>query len=705
MADRLDQKHTRQLRISIVVCSLLQCLSVANAQVEPFKQAPELDEIIVTSHRREQTVLSQAGNIDRVDSKTLEWISAQHIHEVMNQIAGAWVVRGSGQEHQTAIRSPVLGGGGACGGFLPLEDGIPVRPAGFCNINQFIELYTEVARSIEVIRGPGNALYGSNALHGTINVLMPMPGSPSYLSLDAGANDFLRGTLILPTKADAPWLVAATYTHDGGFRDDSGFDQGKLHLKRSWIGSNDSFTLGFTATTLDQQSAGFIEGKDAYRDSSVNRTNPDPDAYREVSSQRLYGIWMRSTGAGDLDVRPYLRNSDMEFLHFQRPGKPAEKNGHQSAGAMISFTAQTGNRLTIFGLDVDLSQSFLRQTQLGSTTGNSRQRETFPEGKHYDYKVDALNLAAYAQYEWEVSDRWTFNAGARLDYAHYDYDNRMLDGNTRDDGTPCGFGGCVYSRPADRSDSFLNLVPNVSASYRLSEFTNLFANLARGFRVPQALELYRLQSGQQISDLDTETVNSLELGYRTSRDRWFSEISLYAMRKRNSVFVDAEGYNVNGARSHHIGVEWRFDWSLLQDFLLHLNAAYGHHTFDFTAQGRGAQFISGNDIDSAPRWLGNAELRWNPPTPVSAGLQLTTLGKYYLDSQNRYSYPGNMLVNLRFAWSVGDRTSLFLRMYNLADKDVADRADYAMNTYRYLPGRGREWFVELRYTPEKRERN
>ena len=30
----------------------------------------------------------------------------------------------------------------------------------------------------------------------------------------------------------------------------------------------------------------------------------------------------------------------------------------------------------------------------------------------------------------------------------------MLSGNTRDDGTICGFGGCYYSRPEDRKDNF-----------------------------------------------------------------------------------------------------------------------------------------------------------------------------------------------------------------------------------------------------------
>ena len=226
---------------------------------------------------------------------------------------------------------------------------------------------------------------------------------------------------------------------------------------------------------------------------------------------------------------------------------------------------------------------------------------------------------------------------------------------------------------------------------------NLFVNLARGYRVPQSLELYRLQNGQRVSDLDTETLDSLEVGIRTRNDFWFTEITAYAMRKRDSVFVDAEGFNVSGARSRHTGLEWQFEWSFQPDFLLSLNAAYGRHTYDFDAQGRGSQFINGNTITSAPRWLGSAELQWEPVAAFRAGLQLTRLSRYYLDSLNRHTYPGHTLANLRLAWDATPQSTLYLRINNLEDRYIADRAIFARGTYQYLPGRGREWFVQWRH--------
>ena len=41
-----------------------------------------------------------------------------------------------------------------------------------------------------------------------------------------------------------------------------------------------------------------------------------------------------------------------------------------------------------------------------------------------------------------------------------------------------------------------------------------------------------------------------------------------------------------------------------------------------------------------------------------------------------------------------------LRLNNVTDRALADRADHAFGDYRYFPGRGREFFAELRYSPE-----
>jgi outer membrane receptor protein involved in Fe transport len=392
----------------------------------------------------------------------------------------------------------------------------------------------------------------------------------------------------------------------------------------------------------------------------------------------------------------------MEFLQHFLPGKPLEENGHVSAGAITTVTFGNENRRTIIGVDVEWSDSFLKQTQAAPTEGSDFLVATRPVGKHYDYSVTSLGIAPYVQTDVGLGERLTLGAGLRLDYLYYDYDNRMLTGNTRDDGSPCGFGGCLYTRPADRNDNFANIAPKLSLTYRLGAASQLYGVLARGFRAPQTTELYRLQSGQQVADLDSERADSFEVGWRTTRRGLSADVAIFAMQKRDSVFRDAEGFNVTGARTDHQGIEASFDWQLHPSLTVGLDASYARHRYDFNSvAARGETFQKGRDVDTAPRLIGSIEIDYVRGEAFSAGLQLTSVGDYYVDAENRFRYPGHAVGNLRARLRLGKQIDLVLRLKNIADKAIADRADYAFGNFRYFPGRGRELFAEVQYSPTK----
>jgi len=107
----------------------------------------------------------QVETIDVILPTALEGLTLAHPAEILNSVAGVNIHRGSGQEHLTAIRSPVLTGGAGAGSFLYALDGVPLRAAGFANVNGLLEAPTEIASRIEVFKGPGPADYGSNAVH------------------------------------------------------------------------------------------------------------------------------------------------------------------------------------------------------------------------------------------------------------------------------------------------------------------------------------------------------------------------------------------------------------------------------------------------------------------------------------------------------------------------------------------------------------
>jgi outer membrane receptor protein involved in Fe transport len=663
---------------------------------------PGLEEIVVTATRQPSSALETPLSLGSVNRDALRLLGSTHHSEALNRLPGVMIQRGSGQESLTAIRSPVLTGAGSCGAFLFLENSVPIRPTGFCNVNELFEVNTEQAQSLEVLRGPGTALYGSSAMHGIVNVLQSTPEQlpAGAVALDLGPSDYVR-TKLAGSRADGDWDygVAALYTHDGGWRIDSGYDEAKLNATAAGRWGDLPANLMLAATSLDQQTAGFITGKGAYRSDALSRQNLNPEAFREATAVRLTGLLQPETGgAARFELRPYLRTSRMEFLQHFLLGKPLERNGQESAGVMTSLTWDGDPAWTLVtGADLELAQSFLFQAQDGPTTdGTPPANAIRPAGKHYDYTVRSYVVAAYAHGERGFGDRWRATAGVRAEAVNYDYDNRMLAGNTDENGVPCGTGGCLYSRPADRTDAFFNLAPKLGLSLDLGDSALAYVNASVGFRPPEMTELYRLQRTQRVADLDSERLDAIELGVKASWAAFDASLAAFAMDKHDVILRETNGFNVSDGRTSHRGFEYELHWRPLDGVEVTAAGTFARHRYEFTRNVEGGERIEdGNDVDTAPRQLHRAAVAWRPSGAWAFETEWLTVGEYWIDAANAHRYPGHGLLNLRGRWQPAREWALTLRLNNALDRDYADRADFAFGTYRYFPGRGRALFAEI----------
>ncbi len=672
----------------------LALLASGNPAAAAKGELPE--EIVVTAARYPLPALDLAGNTTRIGSEAIALLNAAHIHELGTQIPGTWISRGSGQEHLTAIRSPVLTGPGSCGSFLILEDGVASRPTGFCNVNELFELPSEQAMAVEVIRGPASALYGSNAVHGTLNVLLPEPGARELaVSGETGPDDYYRGMLLgnFPggTGDQAGVVGGLLFDHDGGFRDESDYRQAKGFLKYANNLDAGRLELGFSGNLLNQNTAGFIVGKDAYEDEAIRVTNANPESYRNANSQRLLARWQPAAddAGSSWEVLAFLRRSDMDFLQHFLPGQPVEKNGQTSGGVTVLKYATLGSARVTAGLDLEIANGWLEEFQENPETGTPPR----PVGQHYDYSAWQWLASPYAQAELPLTGRLTLVGGLRLEWLRYDYDNRMLDGTTRDDGTSCT-PTCLFNRPADRSDSFTNLAPNIGLLFRPGDDTTVYATWRRGFRAPQAAELYRLQAAQNVADLNSEEIDSLELGWRWQSTRLQVEAVAYTMRKDNYILQDSDRFNVSNGASKHQGVELGLEARSELGFYASLAGSWSRQTYAFNASTPGETIVNGNDIDTAPETLGSLRLGWKR-NPWLAQAEWVHQGGYFLTAQENQKYPGHDLLNLIAAWSFTPAWTATIRVNNVTDTLYADRADFAFGNYRYFPGRERATFVEL----------
>lgn len=662
-----------------MAAAILACAEPVSAQVE---LPPEQDVVLLAQYPIPETdfvvakgvrVLTedQVETIDVIVSTSPEGLTLAHPAELLNTVAGVNIHRGSGQEHLTAIRSPVLTGGAGAGSFLYTLDSVPLRAAGFANVNALLEAPIEFSDRIEVFKGPGPADYGSNAVHGLINIV---PGGDPKLNIQGSTRGFFSATARVPIGHGAG--IGVSLAHDDGFRDDSGFDQQKVILGHEGFAGQWSINSYLAFNNLNQETAGFLQGDDAYLDRDFITTNAFPEAFRDSRSVRGQVKASRRIGKGTLILQPYARHTEQEFLRHFVPGQALDENGHTSAGLKSGYYAEDWS----VGLDAEYTSGFQFEFQDNPTVFS------FAQGLHFDYEVDAIVLAGFATKDFQLTDRARLHIGARAEYTSYDYDNLADTGATG-----------RFIRAADRTDDFFTLTPKVGLIYDLNDETTLFARAARGSRAPQTIDLYSAQLNQVPGTADVETLDSLEIGARGDAfDRLTYEVTGFTGWKDNFFFRNANGFDVANGQTRHEGIEASLDLALGKGFSLIGAGTLARHTYDFTETvGTAANNITDGDrVDSAPDTLGNLAVQYDG-SRASTYLRWTHVGEYFTDPGNTNTYPGHDIFTLGGAYDVKDNLSLSLRVDNLFDTRYADRADFAFGNERFFPGRPRTVFAGL----------
>ena len=668
-----------------------------------FAGSPDLEVVTVTATGDEQRLSHLAESISVVSAQQLQQVSAVHISEVLSRVPGVFLVHGNGQEHLTAIRSPVLTGAGSCGAFAITEDTLPVRATGFCNVNQLFDINTEQAGRIDVLRGPGSVLYGSDAQHGVINVVSKAPSrdTENNLSLEAGPNQYTRIKLShSDTMGKHAYRFNANGAHDGGFKHDSGFDQQKFNFRHDYSGDSVKTKTLISLNNLNQETAGYVVGKDAYKDSGREQENPNPEAFRDSQSVRMQTRIETTHGDAKLVVTPYLRKTDMGFMMHFLPGTPVEENAQQSFGLKTAYYKPLSEDVNLtVGVDLELTDARLKQTQDGGFS-------SFPAGKQYDYQVDALMIAPFVSASYKFSPTTDISAGLRYESLRYDYDNKMIDGDLAEDGSICingftGATGCRYTRPEDGKDDFSYLSANLNILHVFTDRLSGVMRLTRRARAPQATEMYRLQNGQMQANLKPETLDSFEIGIRGASESVNYNLTAFYMDKSNVIFQSADRLNLSAGKTQHLGLEYDFWWGFHSQWALGFSGTLAKHQYsnDVSKPGMSEEVSSdGNDIVSAPRHMNSLRLAWNSNDMTRVELAWTAMGRYYTDIDNAHEYQGHNLLNLSARHQLSDSLSMGLRVKNLTDVSYAERADYSsFSGDRYFIGEPRSLFVDVAY--------
>lgn len=657
---------------------------------------------LVVSASREITRRSDGSlTIDALSGSEVRETRAAHPAGILNRLAGVHVSETSGEGHMMAMRLQVT----TAPMYLYLEDGVPTRPTGFFNHNALYEVNLPQAGGIEVIKGPGNALYGSDAIGGIVNVLTrPAPLTPTIeLNAEGGSYGYRR---VLATGGTG-WGTGGVradvnVTHSDNWKEDAPFDRqgGTVRWDQSFGGWTARTVLA--GSRIDQQDVPAV-GRALY--DTAASINLAPIAYRTVRALRLSTALEHESGSSLISITPYARYNDMGLLPSWQlsydPQTWVTKNN--SIGVMMRYRrdiAPWQGRI-IVGIDGDLSPgSFLAKRAVATRSGPHNAWTDYTDGEtQYDYDVTYRGVSPWLQTNWTPAPALRLDAGVRADFASYDYETHL---------DPIATGS--HRVPPSMTVSYSHVSPKLGATVQLAASASVYGSYRHGFRVPSFGQLFTQNSAANTVDLKPVKVDSWEAGVRGNLgSRAIYQVSFYTMEITDDILTYVTPENTREARNagstRHRGVEMSAGVAITPT--LRLDAAYSvstHRYLDWTPQAatatRAAVSYAGNLIEQAPRTLGSAMLAWSPHLLGGGRLaaEWSEMGRYAQDAANASYYEGHHLFNLHANAIVQQHVELFARLMNVANTRYAELSSYdAFQKDTYTPGAPRSFFAGMRY--------
>ena len=446
-----------------------------------------LEEIVVTGGRTAQKRIEAPVIVSTISPKLLETTNSAVLGEGLNfctglryendcQNCGFSQVRMNGMEghySQILINSrPIFSG-------LAGVYGLELIPAN-------------MLERIEVVRGGGSALYGSNAIAGTINLILKDPKSNSF---EAGFNSSFVG--IGNSNYGDPMidynvnLNASLVTNDrkaglavyGNMRDRGMFDANKDEfseispLKATVFGGR----LFYRPAYRSKLALDFFNI--AEERNGGNRLDY-PHHERDVSESVSHDM---KTAALTFDQ--YFRENDVLSVFVS--GQYLDRDSYYGANKSlkdygntvdktynvgVQYRADFSNSSLIAG--IEHTGSFLKDKKLGYPDLENAviTNDTIREIPHTDNRIvsdqSLMTTGAFAQYEIRVK-KFKFLAGARVE--HYNINNKVNQ----------VLGGIEYDNEPKSNVVF---VPRANIMYDILPYLQVRVGYSSGYRAPQIFD-------------------------------------------------------------------------------------------------------------------------------------------------------------------------------------------------------------------------
>jgi len=619
----------------------------------------ELSQIPVTiASRTEETFIDAPSSVTVLTQRQITQLGVRTLTELFNYVPGFQSYMSPHESNRSLILargiSDVYGKN-----LLLMIDGHRINDeytGGFTFAEHLLSLYN--VKQVEFIRGPGSAMYGSNAFSGVINIITQQNNKAAITSGSNNARGVTASTTGNSGKLDAS--MALNYYRDDGqnynnLTDTNGFNKS----------TQDPVEVFESRVDLSYQRSRLVV---EYMDTKLN----DYYVFRRISNStnfnnssrfglyiehdfKLSQGWQGSSRIGT--VRHQRKQQTLIVPTDLVPFSDDWQQNTHDAQIDFNYRVQTGHQFNIgaYASRMNIPRAFSSDTSSRFVLDKTRR-----------------TLGAYIQDQLDLSEDIRLTTGLR-------YDNYSDFGNT--------------------------LNPRLALLYHWRENESFKFMYGRAYRAPSLGDIYDTEGTLNSSPnlfLKPVIVNSYELAYLHTAENnnviftWFYNVHSNFIVARpdpnNSSLSFFDNVYDNKTQGLELDLQWQFNqrWST-RTGLTHIIS----RTTDTLVSG--AIFSDPDFI--APETYGNLQLNyqqtkwnWNLSAVANDGIKA-------LLNQNSI-----IVLNSKIIYRINKRWDLSANIRNFLDKNYATPQGLPMglnqsgNSIQELPSREREIFINLRYS-------
>jgi len=515
------KKMTKAMLMTALILGAVQWggTAVHAAELNTFT----MEEYVVTASRYAKADLDIAADTDLITSADIEAIGATNVQQVLQTVPGlVYQSKGPGGASLGSMTSKVSMRG-VEKGTLVLVNGTPINYRGLYNLEN---IPVETIDRIEIVKGGGSVLYGSEATGGVINIITK-DKLPNVIKAGVGNNG--RQNYDLTFQADK---LGVAYTYD------KWGDIGK---------TSDSFTV-LSDPAKDKNMSNHFNGSEKNNISLNYKIDENMDLlYRHGESNSYYTYKFNDSQYKNVNGKArYNRKHDKveDFAQFNFKDNNGlkgniyyNKNVLEATGTdFLSSTGKTSttsngvtttypksknskeNNLT-YGYDV---QKLWQEKANNYLLGTSYQREEYQERDNgpWDEKKSRNVYSVYASWETGVGTNDLFTLSARE----------------------------TWTTGANEDKNFDNFSGQAQYVHKFNEEQSAYVTVGQSFMMPTFANMY---SGGDASitvgdpNLKPQKGINYEVGYKHETDSHKYKVALFTTKIDDEISF-SKGEDANG---------------------------------------------------------------------------------------------------------------------------------------------------------------